>query len=240
MTALPSRTGTGAARRAQPPAGGSASVEFCIVVPFFLLLLAATWDLGEYISHRTDLVRESYVAAEALSNEIAATAPPFANVLGPAGPLGSRLRHAEVSVAGAASAAVIARGTVHRDGTACTPGAWCPPVVLRAWPATEADRVWRVGTAAGCAAANALPAAGATFGPTEPVLPGENAGGAPEDTWFSRNMDDQEWWVVMDVCIQPRPGVFTRFGTQTLDLSFDISRRVAWPSVHERVDCAWC
>lgn len=220
---------------------GSAAVEFCVIVPFILILLAAIWDLREYIAHRTDLVREIYVLAEAMADEIDDTVPPFASVLGPGGPLRQRL--AEGTVAGAASAALVVRGTTRRDGSACAANTWCPPTVALAWPATEAERVWRVGTAVGCAGANALPAVGTAFAPTETVLAGEGTNSAAEQTWVSRNMSDQEWWIVVDVCIRPDPGLsrgLTHFAIATLDLSTDIRKRVTWPSVHDRDDCAWC
>lgn len=216
------------------------------MVPFFLVTLGAIWDLREYISQRTDLIRETYLAAEAMADQFADNTPPFAAVLGPnsvpPGPLGTRLRAA--SVAGSASAALVVRGTTLRDGTPCTNGTWCPPTVARSWPATEAERIWDDGSATGCSAPNALPAVGTTFAATATVLPGEDAGGSPEAAWFSRNMSDEEWWVVIDVCIHPRPGLFTgpltNFVVRALDLSFPISRRIAWPSVHDRADCNWC
>ncbi|MCY4012163.1 MAG: hypothetical protein OXG82_05540 [Gammaproteobacteria bacterium] len=237
----PSRTRT-AEQRAGPAVAGSATVEFCVIAPFILVLLAAVWDLRAYIAQRTDLVREIYVMAEAMADEIDDATAPFASVLGADGPFRERL--GGTVVAGAASAALVVRGTTHRDGTACAADAWCPPTVALAWPASESDRVWRESGAAGCSAPNALPAPGTSFPAAAAVLPGESADGTPEETWFSRNMSDQEWWVVIDVCIRPRGGIGGRMtqlaAAAVLDLPFDIRHRAAWPSVHDRDDCPWC
>lgn len=235
----------GGQRRRRQPAGGSATVEFCIIVPFIIILTAAIWDMREYISRYTDLVRESYVVIEAMANQFEGNTPPFQSVLRtrpPEGPFGRRL--VDASVAGTMSAAVVARGTTHRDGTACADDAWCPPEVLSAWPPTENERVWPPGPRTGCTEPNALPGVGTSFAATATVLPGEDADGALEETWVSRNMSAEEWWIVVDICIQPRPGVFTgaftNYAVETLNLPFDLNRRFAWPSVHDRGDCEWC
>ena len=227
---------------------GSATVELVVMAPFILAVLALVWDLREYISYRTDLAREMFVVAELIANEtdgnpMQGAMPPALNRLGANG-------------GGTVAVAVVTRGE-ERWGGADEPcpdeAEWCLPRVVNAWPENAADgRFGMDEMAAVCDnAPSRLPPAGAHFQRNEPVLPNENpqnADPAPvEPEWISRNMRPAEWWVVVESCFHPNPGLFfgrlVNLGIDLFDVSgagFVLRKRAAWGSVHDRADCAWC
>lgn len=242
MSAAPARTA----------ASGSATVELIVLVPFVLILLAAIWDLRAFIAYRTELARELYVVAATISDDFEG-ASPLESVVAQA-----QAKFEPTSVSGSIHAAVVVRGVERDDGTPCPDGQWCPPAVTLAWPAVPADTTgtWSRDGAAECAGrtpGSVLPAAGASFGPTDTVLPNEGAdpdGPGPEtappaNEWVSRNMTDREWWVVVDICLEPQPGLFigrlVNYADRMLDTrSFAWRRRAGWRSVHDFGNCAWC
>ena len=240
---------------AAPPhavAKGSATVELIVLVPFVLILLAAIWDLRAFIAYRTELARELYVVAATIADDFDGASPLESAVAQ------TQARFEPTSVSGSIHAAVVVRGLERPDGTSCPDGQWCPPAVTLAWPAGPADTTgtWSRGGAAECAGrtpGSVLPAAGTHFGATDTVLPNEGADpdgdGAqtapPADQWVSRTITDREWWVVVDICIEPQPGLFigrlVNYADRMLDTrSFAWRRRAGWRSVHDRADCAWC
>ncbi|MXY55507.1 MAG: hypothetical protein F4029_09380 [Gammaproteobacteria bacterium] len=250
MRPIPGREAAPLPRTFQPLASkpsGSATVEFVFVVPFVLILLAAVWDLRQHIAFRTELAREMYAVAEAISDDRQGTSPLQSAVAA----IEARFR--DRSDSGLVRVVVVGRGTQRADGTACPDPGWCPPVVLAVWPATAADTAGTWEAVAGQNACSPLgisfPAVGTHFAAGHSVLPYEGDapdGGTPpaENTWVSRNMSAGEWWVVVDTCIEPEPGMFFgRFRTvfqAMLDTSFVWHRRAVWRSIHERRDCDWC
>ena len=227
-------------------ARGSATVELLVVVPFVLMLLAAVWDVRQFIAFRTELAREMFVLAEAVADDP-----------GGASPLESAMRSAQQrlegrSTSGVVQAAVVVRGTGRASGGACQADEWCSPMVELAWPdgAANPAGTWSRGEDNPCVAvsANAFPARGAHFVERQAVLPdeGTTAGGgeAAESAWISRNIAAEEWWVVVDTCIEPEPGLFigrlVNLAGDMLDTPYLWHRRAAWRSIHDRVDCDWC
>ena len=89
-----------------------------------------------------------------------------------------------------------------------------------------------------------MPGAGEAFASGVPVLPDEGGSGEAEEDWLSRNINQAAWWVVVDTCVDPRPGAFagrlTGLAVALLDTSFAIRSRAAWPSFYHLADCAWC
>lgn len=226
---------------------GSATVELVFIVPLVLMTLAFVWDLRAYIGYRTELSRGMYVVAEAIADDPTGAAP-FA----------AAIRHAmerlrRDSASGSIRAAVIVRGTERADGTPCPEDEWCPPMVTVAWPVgDDTAGTWAEGDAAACAGGDALPAQGDHFKAGERVLSNEGVdpdGDGPEAApgeaeWVSRHIGATQWWVVVDTCFHPQPGVFigrlASLAESMLDTSFALRRRVAWGSVHDRADCDWC
>lgn len=216
---------------------GSATVELVVITPFVLAITALVWDLREFVSYRADLAREMYALAEIIANETDAN--PIESVMERA------IARFDPVSAGRVTVAVVARGTQTADGVAC--GAeteWCLPRVLSAWPAQADEGTWDdVGD--NCAAAG-IPAAGQHFPAGRQVLPNEDANGdRAEADWISRNMRSTEWWVVIDTCFVPNPGLFWGRLPAMQDRLFDVSAfplrsRAAWGSVHDLEDCAWC
>ena len=219
-----------------------------MVVPFVLALLAAVWDLRQFIAYRTDLAREMYVLAEAVANDTGGSAP-----------LRQALQAAEDrfeprSPSGSIHAVVVVRGAERADGTSCPDGAWCPPMVRVAWPRTAADTAgtWSEGADNPCApaAGGPFPARGAHFAAGQRVLPDEGAAGTPGDPalaeadWVSRNIAAEAWWVVVDTCVEPPQGLFVgrlaRLSAPLLQTPFVWRRRAAWPSIHDLAACEWC
>lgn len=224
--------------RAGPRQRGSATVEFVVFVPFLLAIMALVWDVREQLGFRTDIARQIHVAAAAVADDPEGVAP-FAAAMGQ---LNALLRRDGVS--GSVSAAVVRRGTERRDGAACPAGEWCPPTVAAAWPANAADGTWtNGGDVCATPGPNPLPASNASFGTDATVLPHEARAG-DESAWISRSLGPTEWWVVVDVCFEPRGGTFSgRLANLPLRL-FDarpvLRRRIAWGSIHELPQCNWC
>ena len=237
-------------RRTPPPAPasrgapvaqrGAAVVEFVIFVPFLLAIIALVWDVREQLAFRTDIARQIHIAAAAAADDPDG-GQPFDVTMGR---LNDLLRRDGES--GSVAAAVVRRGTVRRDGTGCPVGEWCPPAAAATWPATAAEGTWTTVRGDACATPPAapLPASNAVFAATAAVLPYESRAGADESAWLSRNLGADEWWVVMDVCFEPRGGTFSgRLANLPLRL-FDatpvLRRRIAWGSIHELRECDWC
>ena len=229
-------------------AGGSATVEFVVMVPFILAMMALVWDLRDYVSFRTELAREMFVVAEMIANA------PGGNPID--GVMQQARNKLAANGAGTITIAVVTRGEQRWGGSSepCTDAAaWCLPRVASVWPATpEAGRFGAADRITACATARSgLPTPDAHFSQGQVVLPNESPQDAEtpprEQDWVSRNMRPAEWWVVIDSCFRPNPGlVFGRLVNLTMDL-FDVSgegfilrKRAAWGSVHDRADCAWC
>lgn len=223
---------------------GSATVEFVLVVPFLLAIMAVVWDVREQLGFRTDIARQVHIAAEAAAADHLGDSPFAAGM----GQLRALLERDGVS--GSIDAAVIVRGATRRDASECPADEWCPPVVAATWPASAADGTWAKGTADGCAAPppNPLPDAGDTFDDDATVLPREawaaNADPDDESTWISRSLGPEQWWVVLDICFEPRGGTFSgRLANLSVAL-FDAQpvsrRRIAWGSIHDVAICDWC
>ena len=208
---------------------------------FILALMGAIWDLRTYTSYRAELAREMFVVAEAIATQIAG-ADPVADALVP---VGQRL--GRISRVGRIDAVIVVRGTTRHDSTVCVDDdQWCAPFATMYWPAVDS---WSDGTVTDCDNPADLPAAGDHFLATQKVLLNEDrsAGGGiplPVSEWTSRNLHVDEWWVVLDTCILPNPGVFFgamgTLGRGVLNLDIVIRRRAAWPSAERYVSCTWC
>lgn len=210
------------------------------MTPFVLALLGAIWDLRAYTTYQADLAREIIVVAEAISMQTAGTDP----VEEALKPVAGRL--ARIGVVGRLDAALVTRGRTRHDGAACVAGEWCAPRVTQSWPGTLQ---WSDGTASDCDLPADLPKPGDHFRADQEVLPGDDGSALdptarPVSEWVSRNIDEREWWVVLETCILPKPGVFFGLlgglGPDMLDLSFAIRKRAAWPSAQEYAACDWC
>ena len=235
---------------------GSAAVEFAMMAVPVLMVAGFVWDMRAYISHRTDLAREVYVIAEVVA---AAAANPLVRS---SDPNDQRLVDAFIERfarrgAGSLDVAVVGRAALRRDSSPCpvpdgTAATWCPPRVAVRWPpaASPADGLWpdarqRLEAGGLCAPSpSALPAESDNFGAAVPMLPNE-ATTANEADWLSRRMLAEEWWVVVDVCLHPGPGVFTgpliEAGHSVLNFgSYTTRFRAAWRSIHEAGNCDWC
>lgn len=232
---------------------GSAAIEFAVLVPFILVLSAAIWDLRVFTAYRTDVAREMFVIAELIANGGAWTSDtPVENLIEAAA---ARLGNTS---AGVLHVAVVTRGDratppISRyDGTACDPNGWCPPFVLKEFY----DYDFPVGTGECASSTRTLPDEGDRFAADAVVLPFENAdpdGGGSQaaptvDAWVSRNMQQGEWWVVVDSCSHfgegPRSRLigkrFMHMGLAWLDVSPVLQRRAAWASIDLLADCDWC
>ena len=221
---------------------GSATVELLVVVPFVLALTGLVWDLREFVGYRTDLAREMYSVAEVIANET--DADPIAAVIAQA------MTRFERRSSGSIAVAVVTRGTERGLGMPCVDDeAWCLPRVAVAWPPTPLEGRWNESDR--CDAPNplgvlTLPLPGQHFEADQRVLPNENPDGAEsQEDWISRNMRPTEWWVVVDSCFHPNPGLFAgrlvNLGVDLFDVSgFVLRKRAAWGSVHDLADCVWC
>ena len=210
------------------------------MVPFVLALMGAIWDLRAYTSYQATLARERFVLAEAITTQVAGT-DPGGEALKAAG-----LRLGRIAVGGRIDAALVVRGTMRHDGSACVADAWCAPLVTKSWPGAI---TWSDGTASDCDIAADLPKDGDHFRADQEILPDDDgtargAAAQPVSAWTSRQIEDNQWWVVLETCILPRPGVFfallSALDTGMLDLSFAIRKRAAWPSAQEYPACDWC
>lgn len=220
---------------------GSATIELVVVAPFVLALTALVWDLREFVGYRTDLAREMYTAAEVIANETDAN--PIEAVIDQAKERFERRSSGSIAVA------VVTRGIERGSGIGCVDDEWCLPRVVVAWPPTPVEGRWNDSEVCGAPSPPGvltLPLPGQHFAADQRVLPNENPDGAEsQEEWISRNMRPTEWWVVVDSCFHPNPGVFTgrlvNLGVDMLDVSdFVLRKRAAWGSVHDLVDCAWC
>ena len=238
-------------------ARGTSTVEFIAMAPFILALMGLIWDLREYISHHTAASREIYVAAEVIANKLDADlvtgTTPFDAVLRRLiderlAPLGS----------GMVQASIVARGTTPVGAsTGCTLDTdTCLPMVTLSWPppALPTEGTWNNGgECINFASAHplGLPAAGTHFAAGTPVLPNEVPAAVtpslPEDEWVSRNLRTQEWWIVIDSCFHPRPGLFfgnlANLSIELFDPSSSalvVRKRAVWGSLHSRPQCNWC
>ena len=235
-------------RIALPPRRGSAAIEFVVLLPFILVLTAAIWDLRVFTAYRTDVAREVFVVAELIANgsEWVSTNS-VDNVIETAA-----ARLGETS-AGVLHVAVVTRGTVRHDGSACTDDdAWCAPRVAKAFY----DRAFPSGAGDCQNFTRTLPDEGDYFAADALVLPFENADPdrdgprvAPTvDAWVSRNMQPEEWWVIVDSCSHfgegPRPRLigqrFMNLGLAWLDVSPIMQKRSAWGATDDFSDCSWC
>lgn len=231
--------------------GGSAVVELVLITPFLLALLGAVWDVREFVSYRTMLARDLYVAAQLIADQPVG-AVPIGQVMEEL-----RARLEPRSEAGTLRTAVVVRGAVRPGGAPCPAAGWCPPRVAAVWPPAgdpDGAAAWSSTAGRPCATGfDPLPPSGEHFRELQRVLPNEGAdpdGGGPgtpppADAWVSRNMTAAEWWVVVDVCFDPNPGLFLGRLTNLSVVMFDnaslvLSRRAAWGSVHDLADCDWC
>ncbi len=227
---------------------GSAAVEFIVMVPFILVLAAAVWDLRVFTAYRTDIAREIFVIAELIANGGDWTSDASVeNVIEAAA-----ARLGETS-GGVLHVAVVVRATTRHDGTACIDdNLWCAPMVRKAFY----DYDFPAGTG-GCAAVpRVLPDEGDLFAADATVLTFEDAdpdGPGPEvapgvEEWVSRNMQPEEWWVVVDSCSHfgegPRSRLigrrFMNLGLAALNVAPVMERRSAWGSIDDLSDCVWC
>ena len=227
---------------------GSAAIEFIVMVPFILVLAAAVWDLRVFTAYRTDVARELFVIAELIANGGAwATDTAVQNVIEAAA-----ARLGETS-AGVLHVAVVTRATTRHDGSACVnDDQWCAPMVRKAFYDTD----FSVGTGDCGSIPRILPDEGDLFAADVTVLTFEDAdpdGPGPEvapsvDEWVSRNMQPEEWWVVVDSCSHFGEGQqsrligrrFMNLGLAALDVSPVMQRRSAWGSIDDLTDCVWC
>lgn len=227
---------------------GSAAVEFIVLVPFILVLSAAVWDLRVFTAYRTDVAREVFVIAELIANGGEwASDTSVQNVIEAAA-----ARLGETS-AGVLHVAVVTRATTRHDGTACIQDdQWCAPMVTKAFY----DYDFPGGTADCGGIPRILPDEGDLFAADAPVLTFEDAdpdGPGPlvapsVDEWVSRNMQPEEWWVVVDSCSHfgegPRSRLigrrFMHLGLAALNVSPVMQRRSAWGSIDDLKDCVWC
>ena len=227
---------------------GSAAVEFVVLVPFILVLTAAIWDLRVFTAYRTDVAREIFVIAELIANGGDwSSDTSVENVINAAA---NRL--GETS-AGVLHVAVVARATTRHDGSACVNAdQWCAPMVAKAFY----DHDFPSGTG-GCGSfPRTLPDEGDRFDVDATVLSFEDAdpdGPGPEvappvEEWASRNMQPEEWWVIVDSCSHfgqgPRSRLigraFMNMGLASLNVSPIMHKRSAWGSINDLSECVWC
>ena len=130
-------------------------------------------------------------------------------------------------------------------------GEWCLPRVAATWPPADTPEAGTWNAGGDCAGFTPpWPAAGEHFPADLPVLPDEASADTepppPQEDWLSRNLRPQEWWVVVDTCFHPDPGLFGGVALSGLEF-FDISdsalvlrERAAWGSIHDYSSCNWC
>lgn len=231
---------------------GSAAIEFVVLVPFILVLTAAVWDLRVFTAYRTDIAREIFVVAELIANGGAwSSDASVKNVIAAAAD-----RLGEKS-AGALYVAVVARAATRHDGSPCVnDDEWCAPFVTKAFYDDD-DSEFPSGRG-DCPERDPLrlPDEGDLFDENVTVLPFENADpdadgplpAPPVDEWISRNMQPDEWWVVVDSCSHfgrgPRSQLigerFMNMGLAWLDVSPVMQKRSAWGSIDDLSECVWC
>ena len=231
---------------------GSAAVEFLVMAPFIFAMMVFVWNLRQYTGYRTEVVREIHVAAEMIANETGSS--PTDNPI----PIVVARVMDKLSKGGAGTidVALVARGD-RRLATATMPhpdcadaSQWCLPRVLLRWPPPLSGLgTWNAG--GDCASLTTpMPNAGEHFPADMRLLPNEAPADAtpppPQDEWISRNLRPDEWWVVVDTCFHPNPGLLGGLvfgGIRYLDPSssaFVFRKRTAWGSAHQYADCNWC
>lgn len=214
---------------------GSAMVELFAITPFVFAFAAFVMDMRTLVGFRTDLARETFALAEVIANETQRN--PMAVVMAEA------MAEFESNSAGTIAVAVVTRGTERGAGVPCVADQWCLPRVALVWPPSPDAGTWD--TPGLCAAAGtSLPAQGQHFAADQHVLPNETGSGATSHQgWISRNMRPNEWWVVVDTCLDPTPGLLWSEvpGANLFDLSaLVVRKRAAWGSVHDLAACNWC
>ena len=224
-----------------------------MVVPFVLALLAAVWDLRQFIAYRTDLAREMYVLAQAVADDAVGGTGGQGALRGGDGGGRAALRSPEHG------------GRHPRRRRGSRPGSRRRHDVPR-WRVVPADGAGRLardrhesrGHMAGRAGQPVHADRGATRSRPRATISrpgsaccrtrarrerGANAALAEKD-WVSRNIGPQAWWVVVETCVEPPPGLFvgrlTGLSAPLLGTPYVWRRRAAWPSIHSRADCAWC
>lgn len=217
---------------------GSATVELVAVTPFALALAVFVLDVRTLVGFRTDLARETFALAEVIANET--RTDPVGTVMAEA-----MEEFERNNSAGTLAVAVVTRGTERGTGVPCVVDQWCLPRVALTWPASPDQGTWK--TPGLCATAGtSLPSQGQHFPADQTVLPNENSDGATaHQAWLSRNMRPTEWWVVVDTCLDPTPGLLSSGARGVVGDLVDLSglvvrKRVAWGSVHDLADCNWC
>ena len=227
---------------------GSAAIEFVVLVPFILVLTAAVWDLRVFTAYRTDVAREIFVVAELVASGGSwSSDESVKNVIKAAA-----ARMGETS-AGVLHVAVVTRATTRHDGTACVnDDEWCAPLVAKEF----FDYPFPSGTGNCQNFPRTLPDEGDLFAEDATVLPFEDAdpdGAGPEaaptvDEWVSRNMQPEEWWVIVDSCSHFGEGPHSRLigkrfmnmGLAWIDVTPVMQKRSAWGSIDDLSDCVWC
>lgn len=252
---------------------GSASVEVMAITPFVILLMAALWDIRAFTAFRTDIAREQYAVAELIAG-----GADWANENAVGNVVSAAMNRLARRSAGTMRVAVVSRlrdqpgvpatnsagqdcdTAWDHDGATSTPDRlpWCEPMLLneiRPNPdpnPSALSAMWHGG--GDCAAVTSeLPVnEGDAFGSSAPVLPQEGVpnGGTIEPTsaWISRNLQPNEWWVVVEICThfgQGDASVFTggalvNLGLRTFGVPTTMRRRVAWGALETLGNCAWC
>lgn len=244
-----------------------------LLVPFILALSGVIWDMRAFLGHRAELAREVYSVAEVISSQtstspIEPVAEAFADRFRDAGAgsidIAVVTRGAQREVGGVNMACntfvpdADADGDEDDDDDALN---WCRPQVRVRWPGAAAPRdgLWSERCPAlspSCVAqlggnhcqengrsTSTLPRQGEHFPSIGAVFP--NEAGADESRWLSRLFSGAEWWVVVDVCLEPGHGTFTGrlipAGMQALDFSeLTVGVRGAWRALELLNDCDWC
>ena len=167
--------------------------------------------------------------------------------------------------AGRISVALVVRGDRRFDPTAAAPHPDCSldtnpclPRISHIWPPAGEPEKGRWNGGGDCNNSTQvldhpsmqLPGPGEHFPLDRPVLPNEiptdGSPPPPHEEWLSRNLRQQEWWVLVDTCFHSDAGLFGGMVLRGLDF-FNVAdaapvlrRRAAWGSVHDYSDCNWC
>ena len=245
------------ARRRRPArrgARGSAAVELVLIAPFLLVLMAVIVDLRSLAAYRTDVARQQYAVVELIAGGNRWTEAAVNNVVQAA-----MDRMGEFS-AGTLRVVAVARGEgLRSDGVDCAVDttSWCEPMVVKeVRPDPDDDptqpRAWQGG--GDCAGLDSeMPAEGAMFGANDPLLPNEGVDGSAPSTWASRRLQEDEWWVVVEICSHfgggtsdpgLMGGVLVNIGLDVFNASTTLRHRVAWGAITALEDdvegCVWC
>ena len=254
---------------------GSAAVELVAITPFVVLLMAALWDIRAFTAFRTDIAREQNAVAELIAG-----GEDWANAAAVGSAIHTAMTRLSRHSAGTMRVVVVTRlrdvagppaveatnsagrdcdTAWDHDADASTPDQlpWCEPMVLNDLrpnpdPSPTAT-VARWNGGGDCAALpSRMPAQGARFGASAPVLPQEGTavGGTtpPASEWVSRSLTSAEGWVVVEICAHfgggTEPGLtggsFVNLGMRTLGMPTTMRRRVAWAALEPLNECGWC